>query len=125
MAISSLTTAAPTQLPTSVGTGVEPSATVQRLPIQKGYVAFGDSYAAGIGTGTTQGGGCRQGENSYPQQLAAQAANQIDFQNLPCSGAKVGEIVQGGKDSQIDAWTNPQNSVIASLSIGGNDVRFY
>ena len=125
MAISSLTTAAPTQLPTSVGTGVEPSATVQRLPIQKGYVAFGDSYAAGIGTGTTEGGGCRQGENSYPKQLAALAANDIDFQNLPCSGAVVGDVLQGGEKSQIDSWINPQNADIATLSIGGNDVGFF
>lgn len=29
------------------------------------------------------------------------------------------------KKSQIDAWTNPGNSDIATLSIGGNDVGFY
>jgi hypothetical protein len=107
MAISSLTTADPTQIPTSAGTGAEPSVTVKRLPIQKGYVAFGDSYAASIGTGATQRGGCRKGENSYPKQLAALAANDIDFQNLPCSGAVVGEVLQGGEKSQIDSWINP------------------
>lgn len=40
--------------------------------IKTGYVAFGDSYAAGIGTGTTDTGGCRRREFSYPKQLATQ-----------------------------------------------------
>jgi lysophospholipase L1-like esterase len=120
-----LTGVAPVQTSTSVLTRAEHPVTAQRIPIQKGYVAFGDSYAAGIGTGTTQGGGCRKGQNSYPKQLASEAGDQIDFQNLPCSGAKVGEVLQGGKNSQIDAWTNPQNSDIATISIGGNDIGFY
>ena len=103
----------------------EPSATAQSIPIVKGYVAFGDSYAAGIGTGTTETGGCRKGSYSYPRQLAAMAVGDIDFQNLPCSGAIVGEVLQGGDKSQIDAWTNPSNADIATLSIGGNDIGFY
>ena len=49
----------------------------------------------------------------------------IDFQNLPCSGAIVGEVLQGGDKSQIDAWKNPGNADIATLSIGGNDIGFY
>jgi len=99
--------------------------TIKPLRIQKGYVAFGDSYAASIGTGTTEGGGCRRGENSYPKQLAALPANDIDFQNLPCSGAVVGDILQGSPNSQIDAWINPQNADIGTLSIGGNDIGFF
>lgn len=91
----------------------------------KGYVAFGDSYAAGIGTGTTGTGGCRVGSNSYPKQLAAMGPAGIDFQNLPCSGAIVGEVLSGGDKSQIDKWTNPSNADIATLSIGGNDIGFY
>ncbi|MCJ1238405.1 hypothetical protein MMC14_006394 [Varicellaria rhodocarpa] len=75
----------------------------ESIPIKKGYVAFGDSYAAGIGTGTTAMGGCRQGQYSYPRQLAAMAPVNIDFQNLPCSGAIIGDILQGGHNSQIDA----------------------
>lgn len=103
----------------------EAAASAQSMPIVKGYVAFGDSYAAGIGTGTTQENGCRQGSYSYPLQIAAMAGGNIDFQNLPCSGAIVSEVLQGGPKSQIDAWTNPNNADIATLSIGGNDVGFY
>ena len=95
------------------------------MPIQKGYVAFGDSYGAGIGTGVTGKGGCRRGSHSYPQQLAAMAGPDIDFQFLPCSGAVVGEILQGGKNSQIDSWRNPENADIATISIGGNDIGFF
>jgi hypothetical protein len=32
--------------------------------IKTGYVAFNDSYAAGIGTGTTETGGFRRGQYS-------------------------------------------------------------
>lgn len=103
----------------------EPSVTAKSIPIVKGYVAFGDSYAAGIGTGTTETGGCRKGSYSYPRQLAAMAPGNIDFQNLPCSGAVVGEVLTGGEKSQIDAWKNPGNADIATLSIGGNDIGFY
>lgn len=112
-------------LPYALGIPFPQDVDTARLPIQKGYVAFGDSYAAGIGTGTTDGDGCRKGEFSYPRQLAAMADGNIDFQNLPCSGAVVGEVLQGGTKSQIDAWTNPGNADIATLSIGGNDIGFY
>lgn len=53
------------------------------------------------------------------------APGNIDFQNLPCSGAVVGDVLRGGDKSQIDAWANPSNADIATLSIGGNDVGFY
>ncbi|KIW19587.1 hypothetical protein PV08_00160 [Exophiala spinifera] len=63
---------------------------------------------------------------SEPNPLKVMAdGDDIDFQNLLCSGAIVGEVLQGGKNSQIDAWTNPQNADIATLPIGGNDVGFY
>lgn len=84
-------------------------------------MAFGDSHAAGIGTGTTETGGYRKGSYSYPRQIAAIAPGDIDFQNLPCSGAVVGEVLSGGDKSQIDAWANPSNADITTLSIGGND----
>jgi hypothetical protein len=96
--------------------------------IKKGYVAFGDSYAAGIGTGMTGSGGCRQGQFSYPKQLAKVATDtvgDIDFQNYPCSGAVISEVLEGGSKSQIDQWNNPKNADIATISIGGKDVGFY
>lgn len=102
----------------------DPWITAQRNPIKKGYVAFGDSYAAGIGTGTMEGSGCRQGEFSYPKQLASMVSN-IDFQNYACSGAVTADLISGSSGSQIDQWQNPGNADIATLSVGGNDVDFF
>ncbi|CAF9936141.1 MAG: hypothetical protein ALECFALPRED_006712 [Alectoria fallacina] len=93
-------------------------------PIKRGYTAFGDSYAAGIGTGNTSTWGCRQGRFSYPD-LIASTVRDIDFQNLACSGATVQNLLSGGAHSQVDAWANPSVTDIATLSIGGNDIGFY
>lgn len=87
-------------------------------------MAFGDSYAAGIGTGTTEGSGCRQGQYSYPKQIRSLIRDERAFQNLPCSGAVVTEVLEG-EGSQITSWTNPENFDFATLSIGGNDIGFY
>lgn len=106
----------------------DPAFKYDPFQIKKGYVAFGDSYAAGIGTGMTDSGGCRQGQSSYPKQLAKIATDtvgDIDFQNYPCSGAVVSEVLEGEGKSQIDEWKNPQNADMATISIGGNDVGFY
>lgn len=94
-------------------------------PIKKGYVAFGDSFAAGIGTGTTEWSGCRQGEFAYPKLIASTAQDNPDFQNLACSGAVIDDLLQGGDKSQVDSWVNPGNADIGTLTIGGNDVRFF
>ena len=71
--------------------------------IKKGYAAFGDSYAAGIGTGNSSTWGCRQGRYAYPDLISSTAPN-IDFQNLACSGATVQNVLSGGPNSQVDAW---------------------
>lgn len=73
-------------------------------PIKRGYTAFGDSYAAGIGTGNTSTWGCRQGQFAYPD-LIASTVQDIDFQNLACSGATVQNLLGGGAYSQVDAWS--------------------
>ena len=97
-------------------------------PIMTGYVAFGDSYAAGIGAGSTSSDGCRVGLLSHPNQLNIWVESlqpNIDFQNLPCSGAVITDVLKGGSKSQIDKWTNPSKADRATISIGGNDVGFY
>jgi hypothetical protein len=93
-------------------------------PIQKGYATLGNSFAAGFGTGTTATDSCRRGEFSYPKQLNATAPAGIELQNVACSSAVITEIMSGGASSQINAWTNPASSDIATLSIGGSDVGF-
>ena len=82
---------------------IAPEFAVRTSPIKTGYTAFGDSYAAGIGTGKTSPWGCRQGRFSYPDIIGSTAPD-IDFQNLACSGARVPNLLSGGPDSQIDAW---------------------
>jgi hypothetical protein len=118
----------PTSSPQTQSSAPAPTASAQAAPranpILTGYVAFGDSFAAGFGTGTTSGDSCRRGQFSYPNQIASTVSSSIDFQNLPCSGAKVTDVLSGGTDSQIDAWVNANLANIATLSIGGNDLGF-
>ena len=80
-----------------------PAHNLSPSPIHNGYTAFGDSYAAGIGTGNTSTWGCRQGRFSYPDLIASTIPG-IDFQNLACSGATVENLVSGGAYSQVDVW---------------------
>lgn len=70
------------------------SVTTSGNPIQKGYVAFGDSFAAGIGTGETGGTPCRVGQFSYPKLLASTAPN-ANFQNFACTGDTTKNILMG------------------------------
>ncbi|KAL3463731.1 SGNH hydrolase-type esterase domain-containing protein [Aspergillus heterothallicus] len=86
------------------------------------YVHFGDSYAAGMGTGTTTGDNCRVGSNSYGE-LVQEWFDTEDFTytNYACSGDTT-----DGLNNKIDQWLeqNPTGTTMATLTIGGNDVFF-
>lgn len=47
----------------------------------------------------------------------------------PLTGNAVVDLIvkweTGGENSQIDAWTNPGDSDIATITVGGNDIGFY
>ncbi|USW58442.1 Putative SGNH hydrolase-type esterase domain, SGNH hydrolase superfamily [Septoria linicola] len=89
-------------------------------PIQNGYVAFGDSYAAGMGTGVTTSDACRIGTANVGDLLHAYTNNSnVDYQRRMCSGDTT-----TGLNRQIDEWTNPQKADLATLTMGGNDVGF-
>jgi hypothetical protein len=89
-------------------------------PIKKGYVAFGDSYGAGMGTGTTTTDSCRVGSNNFADLLMRWTNNNnVDFQRKVCSGDTT-----VGLNRQIDEWKNPSKADIATVSIGGNDLGF-
>ncbi|KAF9875651.1 hypothetical protein CkaCkLH20_07032 [Colletotrichum karsti] len=77
-----------------------------------GFVAFGDSYSAGIGTGI-QGveDECRHGAHAHPF--------------LSCTGSTTGDILSGGEHSQIDSFNTSINADFAVLSVGGNDLGFF
>ncbi|KAI5928539.1 SGNH hydrolase-type esterase domain-containing protein [Camillea tinctor] len=97
-----------------------------------GFVALGDSYSAGIGTGVDgQEDDCRHGLHAYPQLIASDLAknhggpNMTVFQFLSCTGAETQEVLSGGDGSQIDTFNASLPTDFALLSIGGNDLGFF
>lgn len=91
-------------------------------PIKKGYVAFGDSYGAGMGTGVTTTDACRVGSNNFADLLVnyTNDPTKIDYQRHVCSG----DTTTGINRQLKDLWKNPENADIATVSAGGNDVFF-
>lgn len=98
-------------------------------PVRNGWVAFGDSYAAGIGAGDAvdnpDDGKYLRGNGGYPWfldtnfKLLANHGNH--FQPLACSGDVVNDMFKPG--AQLEQWY-PQDSDLATLSISGNDLKF-
>ncbi|WYZ40297.1 hypothetical protein EsH8_IV_000638 [Colletotrichum jinshuiense] len=96
-----------------------------------GFVAFGDSYSAGIGTGVD---GveveCRLGSHAHPVLISADLAasqghNATTFQFLSCTGSTTSNVLSGGERSQVDSFNTSINADFAVLSIGGNDLGFF
>jgi lysophospholipase L1-like esterase len=85
-----------------------------------GYVHFGDSFAAGMGTGTTSWDSCRVGSNNYGQLLYSYMNDSsIPFENYACSGDTT-----TGLANQVKRWTDTTSPNIGTVTIGGNDVGF-
>jgi lysophospholipase L1-like esterase len=103
----------------------------QRRP-RAGFVALGDSYSAGIGTGTDgPENDCRQGIHAYPALIAKDLAasqggrNSTSFQFLSCTGATTKELLPRNPESQMDALNGSLPVDFALLSVGGNDLGFF
>ena len=65
-----------------------------------GLVTFGDSYGAGMGTGTTSGDACRVGSNNYEQLFYDWVGDSsIPFERKVCSGDTT-----EGLNKKIDEW---------------------
>ncbi|MFJ7630372.1 SGNH/GDSL hydrolase family protein [Streptomyces sp. NPDC097595] len=83
------------------------------------YVALGDSYSSGVGSGSYIGssGDCKRSTLAYPS-LWASAHAPASFSFTACSGARTGDVLA----SQL----GPLNSStdLVSISIGGNDAGF-
>ncbi|KAJ1337488.1 GDSL-type esterase/lipase family protein [Microdochium nivale] len=101
---------------------------------QTGFVALGDSYSAGIGTGFDgKEDDCRHGNGAYPQLIARDLAasqpggtpNITTAQLLACTGATTQQVLSGGEDSQIDRFNTSLPADFALLSLGGNDLGFF
>ncbi|KAI0971779.1 SGNH hydrolase [Xylaria arbuscula] len=93
--------------------------------VSTGFVAFGDSYSAGIGTAVEgQEDACRRGIHAYAQLIAADHGPTA-FQFLSCTGAMTSNVMTGGEESQLDLFNTSLPADFALLSIGGNDLGFF
>lgn len=98
-----------------------------------GYVALGDSVAAGLGAGPTQSGttdpACRVSTQAYPTVVASALGRQ--YRNVACSGATVGDLVTEQHLSGTTRDIEPQLDQafaggvpsLMTLTAGANDVR--
>lgn len=82
------------------------------------YVALGDSYSSGVGTGGPySGGGCDRSASAYPQ-LWANSHSPASFSFAACSGARTDDVLS----SQVGSLSASTSMV--TISIGGNDAGF-
>lgn len=83
------------------------------------YVALGDSYSSGVGSGsyTTSSGSCLRSTLAY-SQLWADAHSPASYASVACSGAKTTDVTA----NQLSALSS--TTTLASITIGGNDVGF-
>ncbi|MFB6818953.1 SGNH/GDSL hydrolase family protein [Streptomyces sp. NPDC056347] len=83
------------------------------------YVALGDSYSSGVGSGSydSASGNCKRSSKAYPALWAAANAP-ASFSFAACSGARTGDV----KSGQLGPLSSATDLV--SISIGGNDAGF-
>lgn len=83
------------------------------------YVALGDSYSSGVGTGVYDpaSGDCARSPLSYPP-LWASEHNPASFRFVACSGATTGDV-RGDQITALDPGTD-----LVTITIGGNDAGF-
>lgn len=110
-----------TSLLLAVGLTLTGAATAQASSVAAGtdYVALGDSYSSGVGSGSylSSGGDCKRSTKSYPYLW--QAAHSVSsFSFLACSGATTSDVMSG----QLSTLTSATDLV--SISVGGNDAGF-
>jgi lysophospholipase L1-like esterase len=83
------------------------------------YVALGDSYASGVGSGSyiSASGSCLRSTLAYPQ-LWANTHAPTTFTSVACSGAKTTDVTS----TQLAAVTT--STTLVSITVGGNDIGF-
>ncbi|MEU0808602.1 SGNH/GDSL hydrolase family protein [Streptomyces sp. NPDC005970] len=83
------------------------------------YVALGDSYSSGVGSGSydSASGSCKRSTKAYPALWAAAHAPS-SFNFTACSGAKTGDVL----NNQLGPLSS--STGLVSISIGGNDAGF-
>jgi lysophospholipase L1-like esterase len=83
------------------------------------YVALGDSYSSGVGSGSyiSSSGSCLRSTLAY-SQLWANAHAPASYVSVACSGATTSSV----SSSQLSALST--STTLVSISVGGNDVGF-
>jgi lysophospholipase L1-like esterase len=83
------------------------------------YVALGDSYASGVGSGSyiSTSGSCLRSTLAY-SQLWANTHALSSYASVACSGAKTTDVI----NNQVSAMST--STTLVSISIGGNDLNF-
>ena len=83
------------------------------------YVALGDSYSSGVGSGsyTSESGSCLRSTLAY-SQLWANTHAPASYVSVACSGAKTTDV----NANQLSALNS--TTTLVSITIGGNDVGF-
>ncbi|WP_026923787.1 SGNH/GDSL hydrolase family protein [Glycomyces arizonensis] len=78
------------------------------------YVALGDSYSSGTGTGSYTDAACKRSDLAYPALLAAELGAELTF--AACSGAYTADLIAEQADA-LDEGTD-----LVTLTVGGNDI---
>jgi len=80
------------------------------------YVALGDSYASGDGTGVYYNTSCYTSPYSYPPLVAAKDGYSLTF--AACSGATTSTVIS----SQLGSLN--ASTTLVTIQVGGNDAGF-
>lgn len=89
------------------------------FPYPVNYVALGDSYSSGVGTGIYDpaSGACARSPLSYPPLWVAER-HPASFEFAACSGARTADVLA----TQISALQ--RGTDLVTITIGGNDAGF-
>jgi lysophospholipase L1-like esterase len=95
------------------------SAATSQAAAPTGYVALGDSYSSGVGSGSydSASGDCKRSSKAYPV-LWKNAHSPSSFNFDACSGARTGDVLA----NQLGHLSS--STGLVTISIGGNDAGF-
>jgi lysophospholipase L1-like esterase len=82
------------------------------------YVAMGDSYSSGVGTGSyyADSASCKRSPHAYPVNVARRIGRGLRF--VACSGARTTDVLNT-QVRTLNPWTRR-----VTISVGGNDAGF-
>jgi hypothetical protein len=107
-------------------------------PLPDEYVAMGDSYQAGVGSGdydpATNVGGtneCLRSPNAYAPRLVADGSIPLELDFVACSGARIEHLYQSGPVTSGPPWNEDaqishlsERTALVTVGIGGNNLNF-